>query len=201
MAGLESLPPGYFDSVYAANADPWHFATSEYERTKYAATLAALPQPHFERAFEIGCSIGVLTGLLAQRCSELLAVDVSDAALQKAHQRLHAQPNVQLQKMAVPQDFPDGDFDLVMLSEVGYYWALPDLKRAAQRITGALRMGAALVLVHWTPPVHDYPLSGDAVHDYFMALSGGQQPLRHVSAHRHASYRIDVFQRAGVPAA
>lgn len=201
MSASETLPPGYFDGVYAASADPWQFATSDYERAKYAATLAALPRPHFESAFEIGCSIGVLTGLLAQRCSDLLAVDVSDAALQTARQYLHAQSNVRLQKMVVPHDFPAGDFDLVMLSEVGYYWSRTDLALAAQRITLALRPGAALVLVHWTPPVHDYPLTGDAVHEYFMGLSGDQQPLRHLDASRHASYRIDVFEKAGPPPA
>ena len=69
MSTNETLPPSYFDAVYAASSDPWQFATSDYERAKYAATVAALPKPHFEQAFEIGCSIGVLTGLLAQRCS------------------------------------------------------------------------------------------------------------------------------------
>lgn len=200
MSVGETLPPGYFDGVYAASVDPWQFATSDYERAKYEATLAALPKPHFERAFEIGCSIGILTGLLARRCSHLLAVDVSDVALQAARNRLHAQRHVQLQNMVVPQAFPDGDFDLIVLSEVGYYWSLPDLRLASQRISRALRPGAALVLVHWTPPVHDYPLTGDAVHDHFMSLSGDQQPLRHVSASRHATYRLDVFERAGLPA-
>ena len=34
--------PGYFERLYARDPDPWRFATSEYERDKYAATLAAL---------------------------------------------------------------------------------------------------------------------------------------------------------------
>ena len=88
MASDETLKPTYFDGVYAASADPWHFETSEYERAKYAATLAALPNRRYSRAFEIGCSIGVLTELLAPRCDALLAVDVSNAVLQSARQRL-----------------------------------------------------------------------------------------------------------------
>ncbi|RZK45442.1 MAG: methyltransferase, partial [Hymenobacter sp.] len=40
-----SLTPGYFDDVYRANEDPWQFASSPYEREKYAATLAALARP------------------------------------------------------------------------------------------------------------------------------------------------------------
>ena len=198
MAVNDTLPPGYFDKVYAASVDPWQFATSDYERAKYAATVAALPKPHFEHAFEIGCSIGILTSLLAQRCSQLLAVDVNDAALQAARQRLSAQPNVQLLKMVVPQEFPDACFDLIVLSEVGYYWSHADLALASQRITQALNPGAALLLVHWTPAVHDYPLTGDEVHAHFMALSGDHQALRHVHLHRHATYRLDVFKRAGM---
>ena len=119
-----------------------------YEQAKYAATMAALPNRQFERAFEIGCSIGVLTALLAPRCSEPWAIDVSDSALHTARQRLAALPRVHLQNMTVPSEFPDGSFDLVVLSEVGCYWSAADLHRASQRIVASLRDGATLVMVH-----------------------------------------------------
>jgi SAM-dependent methyltransferase len=192
-----TLPPGYFDAVYAASADPWQFAASAYEQAKYQATLAALPRPQFDRAFEIGCSIGVLTALLAPRCRELLAVDVSALALAATRRRLHGQPRVTVQKMVVPRQFPAGTFDLVLLSEVGYYWSMDDLAAAARRIVQALRPAGALVLVHWTPPVPDHPLTGDAVHDHFKAWCGEDRPLRVVSESRHASYRLDVLARTG----
>ena len=59
-----TLPPEYFDHVYQANRDPWNFETSPYEREEYAATLAALPRARYAEAFEIGCSLGVLTAQL-----------------------------------------------------------------------------------------------------------------------------------------
>ena len=37
-----TIPPGYFEALYAEDSDPWKFASSPYERDKYAATLAAL---------------------------------------------------------------------------------------------------------------------------------------------------------------
>ena len=40
-----SLPASYFDAIYERDADPWRFRTSAYERAKYDATLAALPEP------------------------------------------------------------------------------------------------------------------------------------------------------------
>ena len=204
MQNRESLNASYFDDVYAAAADPWRFETSAYEQAKYAATMAALPKRQFERAFEIGCSIGVLTALLAPRCTELWAIDVSDSALHTARQRLAALPQVHLQNMTVPSEYPDGSFDLVVLSEVGYYWSAADLRWASQRIVASLRDGATLVMVHWTPVVDDYPLTGDAVHQHFLNLHTdqpashrtGQRTLHRLVAQRESTYRLDVFECA-----
>lgn len=195
MKPVESLTPAYFDHVYAARADPWGFETSAYEHAKYAATVAALPCSHYRSALEVGCSIGVLTALLAPRCEALLALDISDAALASARSRLALLPQVALQKRKLPQEFPPGLFDLIVLSEVGYYWSRADLHRAGERIVAALVEGATLMLVHWTPVVPDYPLTGDEVHMHFMALCSVNGPLRHVTAQAGDTYRLDVFER------
>ena len=42
-----------------------------------------------------------------------------------------------------------------------------DLARAADLLIAALNPGGQLLLVHWTPPVHDYPLTGDEVPQFF----------------------------------
>lgn len=190
-----TLPPTYFDDVYRANEDPWNFETSPYEREKYAATLAALPQPHYAQAFEIGCSLGVLTEQLAARCSRLLAVDVAAAALERARQRCAHLPQVELKLLRVPEEFPTGEFDLILVSEVGYYWSPADLARATDQMLAALRPGGHLMLVHWTPPVHDYPLTGDDVHNFFLQQAGPDGPLQHLIGQRHAQYRLDVLAR------
>ena len=190
-----TLAPGYFDDVYRANDDPWAFASSPYERAKYADTLAALSQPRYERAFEIGSSIGVLTAQLAQRCGRLLSVDVSEAALAQARQRCAALPQVELRKMQVPSEFPEGQFDLILISEVGYYWSPADLARAADLMLAALPVGAQLLLVHWTPVVPDYPQTGDEVHDFFLQKAGPAGPLVHLHGHRADKYRLDLFAR------
>ncbi len=190
-----SLPPQYFEQVYAANADPWQFATSPYERDKYAATLAALPNALYASGFEIGCSIGILTAQLATRCQELLAVDVSEAALQQARQRLVGQPQVRIENRQIPADFPRETFDLILLSEVGYYWSRADLAVAKEQMLAQLRPGGHLLLVHWTPPVADYPLTGDDVHESFLEHTGEGKPLLHRQSDRHETYRLDLFER------
>ncbi|TGE17017.1 class I SAM-dependent DNA methyltransferase [Hymenobacter elongatus] len=190
-----TLPAGYFDDVYRANEDPWHFETSPYEREKYATSLAALPRPHYARAFEVGCSLGVLTEQLAVRCAHLLAIDVAAAPLKKARMRCAYLPQVEFQQMSLPEEFPTTAFDLIVLSEVGYYWSGPDLARTAERLLQSLVPGGQLLLVHWTPPVHDYPLTGDEVHDYFLREAGPLASMRQLHGFRHETYRLDVLEK------
>jgi SAM-dependent methyltransferase len=183
-----SLQAEYFDRLYAASRDPWDFETSTYEIDKYHATIDALGSKRFQRALEIGCSIGVLSSLLADRCTSLLSIDVSPAALQTARARCAKNGNVSFAQMFVPNDFPAGNFDLILLSEVGYYWSKPDLLRSIDRIAGAARDGT-VELVHYLPKVHDYPLSGDEVHDAFL----DDPRFRSVRSSRTEKYRLDVL--------
>lgn len=195
-----TLNKAYFDAVYQANDDPWSFATSEYERLKYEATLAALPQTHYDDAFEIGCSIGVLTQMLAQRCGRLLAVDASELPLKAARERLASYPAVTVQQMKIPEEFPDKSFDLILLSEVGYYLSMADLAQARQLLINGLRPNGHLLLVHWTPLVHDYPLTGDQVHDFFLESAQPDEPLTHLFHQRDNTYRLDLFQKKAISA-
>ena len=194
QAVTASLPPRYFEDVYRANDDPWGFATSPYEREKYAATLAALPRQTYQNGFEIGCSIGVLTRRLATRCERLLSVDVVESVLEQARERNRDLPQARFVRMVVPDEFPDEAFDLVVVSEVGYYWSRDALQAAKARISAALSPGGHLLLVHWTPFVHDYPLTGDEVHEAFLDTSDGL-PLRHLGGTRAERYRLDLLER------
>jgi trans-aconitate methyltransferase len=190
-----SLSQTYFDDVYRASEDPWSFATSDYERRKYAATVAALPNPHYPHAFEIGCSIGVLSEMLVARCDKLLSVDASELPLKTARQRLAPYPASTLQQMRIPAQFPDDQFDLILVSEVGYYLSKTDLTKARQLMVDHLLPNGHLLLVHWTPFVPDYPLSGDEVHDFFTAIAGAGKPLLHLLNQREETYRLDLFQK------
>lgn len=191
----QTLTENYFDDVYRHSDDPWQFETSDYERNKYQATVRALPRSSYQHGFEIGCSIGVLTELLAQKCESLLSVDTAEKPLVRARQRLADARHVTLHKMEVPDQFPERNFDLVVMSEVGYYLAMPDLQRLAQKIINHMEEGGHLLLVHWTPFVHDYPLTGDQVHETFLQLSGEGKPFTHLNVQRADTYRLDLFQK------
>ena len=193
----QSLPAEYFDHVYRANADPWNFAASPYEAAKYAATLAALPRTRYGRALEIGCSIGVFTAQLAERCDALLSLDVAEAALAQARERCARLTNVRFERRGVPAEFPEagGPWDLVVIAEVGYYLDLADLHRLRAQTIASLAPGGDLLLVHWTPLVHDYPLTGDQVHETFLAEAGENGGLSHLHDAREERYRLDLFRR------
>ena len=135
-AARMTLPDSYFAAMYARSADPWGFGDRWYEERKRAVTLAALPQRRYASAFEPGCSIGVLTAALAPRCDALLATDVSQEALAVAGRRLADAGHVRLERRALPDDWPPGRFDLVVLSELLYYLGADDLasgRRARRR--------------------------------------------------------------------
>jgi SAM-dependent methyltransferase len=188
-----SLPPSYFDALYLEDPDPWKFETSDYEAKKYKATLSALPKSRYRAALEVGGSIGVLTEKLAEHCASLLSIDVSKLAQARAIQRCQHLPQVKFQIMRVPEVFPIQHFDLILLSEVGYYWGWEDLKIAQQKILATLEPGGHLLLVHWILYAKDYPLSGDEVHDAFLKLS--PSALKHQLGQRQEQYRLDLFER------
>lgn len=190
---VDSLPAAYFERKYQEHPDPWNFETSAYEAAKYAATLAALPQAQYHSAFEIGCSIGVLTAQLAPRCDHLVSIDVSEQALDRAQARCATLPQIEFAQMRVPDELPDRMFDLILVSEVGYYLSREDLERTRAYLVEHLLPGGTLLLVHWTPFVDEYPLTGDDVHDMFLERAAPH--LAHLGGTREDVYRLDVFRR------
>ena len=186
-----TLPRDYFDRLYQNDADPWNFATKEYEHRKYAATLENLPRAHYQSALELGCSIGVLTQLLAARAEHVLSVDAAQIAVDAARARCAGLQNIEIKRATLPDEFPAGQFDLIMMSEVGYYFDRPDLKQLSERILNGLKTGGDLVTVHYLPDVPDYPLTGDEVHEFFLQIAG----LQHLSGFRAERYRLDCFRK------
>jgi SAM-dependent methyltransferase len=187
---VNTLSQEYFDSIYDEADDPWSFASSSYEDEKYTRSLAYL-QARYDRALEIGCSIGVFTHRLAERCRSLFAVDISPAALDRARVRCADDANVTLMHAAFPHEAPPGRFDLVTCCEVGYYWSDLDLAAARDRLAQTLVQGGDLLLVHFLPHVEDYVREGDAVHEAFLA----DTRFEWIGGYRAERYRIDLLRR------
>lgn len=189
-----SLPAAYFEALYANDPDPWDFRGSAYEAAKYEATLAALGRPRYRRGLEVGCSIGVLTRLLAPRCEALTAIDGSARALATARRHCGAMPGLTLARREVPRQWPRARYDLILFSEVLYYLDEADLAQVAALTRRDLVPGGEVLLVHWTGTT-DYPLSGDvAAGQLIDALADVTPAVRQTRAER---YRLDLLRRPG----
>ncbi|KQN42421.1 PIG-L family deacetylase [Frigoribacterium sp. Leaf44] len=180
-----------FDRTHARRADPWRVTTRWYERRKRALTVASLPRERYGRVLEVGCSIGVLTGDLAPAADRLLALDVSSVAVQAARERLANLPHVTVEQADAAADYPSGTFDLVVLSEVGYYLAPDAFGRLVDAIVDGLADDGDVVACHWTQPEGDFRQSADDVH----ARLGADPRLHRVSHHVEGDFVLDVFSR------
>ena len=185
----DSLPSEFFDATYDRHDDPWGYTDRWYEERKRALTLAALPEARYERVLEVGCSIGVLTAQLAERTDHLLAVDVSAEAAERARARTADLPHVQVEVADVADVVPPGPFDLVVLSEVGYYFSRPTLERVLAALRARLVPGGTLLACHWRHPVEAYPLTGDEVHRVLRRTTD----LALLAEHREADLLLDVY--------
>ncbi len=187
---MSRVSRSYFDRLYGADPDPWGFASRWYEQRKYRLTVDSLPQPRYRSGFEPGCSIGVLTGLLAERCERLIAADPVASAIDDARRRIGPAGNVDLRVLSIPEEWPDGHYDLIVLSEIGYYFDRSELDEVLSKASRDLEEGGTLVAVHWTGPT-DYPLTGHEVH----RLIAGVPTLDQVVDHADAEFVLGVWQR------
>ena len=182
----------HFQRLYAMSPDPWQYSSSDYEQAKYRRTIAALQGRRFRSGFEAGCSIGVLTHLLAAHCDSLLAVDLVDEPLRLARATCANQPWVLLRRMHIPGDWPDERFDLIVLSEVLYFLVPSDIASVADRVAGTLAPDGVVLLVNWRGQADD-PCTGDQAAQIFIDhASGWLVPGLH---YQEDAYRLDILAR------
>lgn len=180
-----------FEARYRAAADPWETLSSPYELAKAERTLAACGPGPFGRACELGAGIGALTAGLAPRCGELTALDASPTAVAAAGERLAPFPQARAVEGTIPQDLPDGPFDLVVASEVLYYLTPNALTATAAWLADVLAAGGRAVAVGWTGRAQDMPTDAAAV-----ARALARTGLAAVASTTGDGYRIDVLERA-----
>jgi 2-polyprenyl-3-methyl-5-hydroxy-6-metoxy-1,4-benzoquinol methylase len=184
---VSSTSADFFESMYAEREDPWEFASSQYERDRYAAIVRALGNRRYRRAFEPGCSIGILTAQLATFCDRVEAMDISPTAVTRA--RLHCKrlTNVQILCGSLLDMIPEGEIDLVVFSEIGYYFTEIQLSSVATGLVKQMSPEGTLLAVHWLGSSRDHVLDGDRVHTVLKTLPN----LSLVQAGRCPGFRLD----------
>ena len=180
-----------FEARYRADPDPWGYLASEYERHKYAATLAACGPGPFACALELGGSIGVFSKMLAPRCERLVTVDVSPTAVAHARARLAASPAAEPIAGAIPPAVPLLQYDLVVASEILYYLSDDELAETLSLLQRCMVAGALLVAVHWRPPGPERPRDAQQAH----AALANAPWLTRVQRGGTGDYLLEVFRR------
>lgn len=193
-AAAHSLTKDYFDILYQQQPDPWNFEQSTYENEKYRETLKVL-DALYGSALEIGCSVGVLTHKLAERCAKLLAVDISEKPLKIAEKRCENQPQVTFKALDISKEFPSNAYDLILISEVGYYLTEQKLLKLYQNCQKSLNNQGQILLVHWTGFVEEYPLSGREVHKLFEKYNSENPVFSELAKITQPEYELVLWQK------
>ena len=187
----ETSSEEFFDAKYRLDSDPWKFSTDAYEQSRYSATIDALEGRKYEYAFEPGCSIGVLTQKLAGFCRQVRAIDISQTAVLRAQARCKHLPNVEVSHGRLPQAIPSDPIDLIVFSEIGYYFQAAELSLVVRDLISHLTLGGTLLAVHWLGNSADHQLTGDQVHGIIETMPG----LHNRLSRRYDGFRLDLWTK------
>lgn len=186
-----SVATPYFDQLFADNDDPWAFRQRWYERRKRALTLAMLTRPRYASIFEPGCANGELSAELAPRCDRLLCCDTASAAVALARGRLLGFAHAQVQQSRLPEQWPQGQFELIVLSELCYYLDADDLGGLIDRALTSLAPNGQVLACHWRPPIDGCPQTAEQVH----ALLHERLATPLVARHHEHDFLLDLWSR------
>jgi len=186
-----------FEELFDATDDPWRLRDRWYEVRKRALMLACLPRSRYACGYEPACANGELSALLAQRCDRLLVSDGIARAVDLTSQRLAGVPHARAFRAWLPDDWPEGSFDLIVLSEFGYYLDAAALRQVAERAQGSLRPGGTIAACHWRPAIEGCTLDGDGVHRVMRDCLRLQRLVSHVEP----DFRLDVWVEGAVSVA
>lgn len=145
---MNTIPPSYFIGRYAARSDPWELSNSQYEVRKRQHVLEMLPRSHYHRGYEPGCARGDLTRLLAPRVAELWAVETVSKAITITNKTCASYSNVRTIRADIRYWTPPGPIDLVVFSEILYYFSASDFHRIISQIGAQLSNDANVIAVH-----------------------------------------------------
>lgn len=185
----------FFEARYRDTGDPWDLAHDSYEQARYDTIIRALAGRHYTSAFEPGCAVGALTEKLAFICDRVDACDFSQTAVEQARQRCARFPHVAVRCASFAEPAQYADYDLIVLSEIGYYFTSTSWQCLVADMVDRMQPGATLLASHWLGRSPDHILTGDEVHACM------EHPkLRHEYSERHpdaehSGFRLDRWMR------
>ena len=185
----------HFDGLFAHDDDPWGYRTLFSERRRHQLVLAMLPRERYVNAFEPGCANGVLSRLLADRCDRLLASDASAVAVERAAATLVHCASVTVDQRTLPQEWPHGSFDLIVLVDFLYYLEPAEVSTVVRLAERSLSSDGTLIVAHWRGSASDFLTPTDDVHR-IVKTAMNRPPSIHLDDPGHA---LDMWVASGGP--
>ena len=143
----------FMDNLWE-QGDPWDFESSAYERDRCVQLLKMLEGRSYARVLEIGCGTGYLTRLLVPHADQIVALDISQAAIERARALSGGQMGVDFRVANIMAYKPqaDGPWDLIVFSDTMCYlgWLYPffDVAYLAVQLFDATHSGGRLMLAN-----------------------------------------------------
>ena len=115
-----------FETLYSESDDPWDSVNPRfsYQRRKYDTVMSLLPaNRRFGRALDLGCGLGALSCLLAERADSVLGLDVAQTAVDHARKRHATRSNLSFERGDILDLSKglNGQFDILMIADTLYY--------------------------------------------------------------------------------
>jgi peptidoglycan/xylan/chitin deacetylase (PgdA/CDA1 family) len=188
----------YWDAVFSRE-DPWDYSNA-YEQQKYRHTLEMIPEGSLSRVLELGCAEGLFTKMLSEKAVDILALDISERALERARKRCAGLKNVKLEQHDIAQGIPAEEFELIICSEILYY--LRDryaVEAFANQVKEALPLGGHLLMAHANMVSDDKSQTGfdfNEIGAKFIGDTFSSEPgLEFIRELRTELYRVQLFRR------
>jgi peptidoglycan/xylan/chitin deacetylase (PgdA/CDA1 family) len=201
---MSTPPESEHWNVLFASEDPWSYGDT-YEQTKRAHTLEILESRKYNRVLEIGCGEGWLSEALAPLAEQLIAIDISNIALERARRRCAAHERVTFEQMNAFRTLPAGPFDLIVCAEFLYYaqdrFALANMTK---RLASLLCPHGHLVVTHANCVSDCRSRPGLDIHEFGAAFIGRTlQRIRNLRLAREIRteiYSVQLFTRVSTGA-
>jgi cyclopropane fatty-acyl-phospholipid synthase-like methyltransferase len=184
-----------FERLYLENPDPWNYRLSPYERQKYerVLTCALKWRSASEGALEVGCSVGVFSGMLAGHFDKVTAIDVSREALGAATRYNHTAKNVRFIHRDLQSLDTYDQYDVIFCAEVLYYIGKKDVEIVCRQLDKYLSAQGIILLVTGLSNAPSDSSYFDGWADIFAARF--QQTFKEIVPDAMRPYLIAVFSR------
>lgn len=195
----------FFEELWK-KGDPWKFESSDFERAKYETEIAALRGRRYARVLEIGCGAGHFTRSLAQIANQIVALDISPAAIARAGAIGLQSVDFRVANIMDYNPRTEGPWDLIVMNEticyLGWLYSFFDVAWLAAELFAATRDAGQLLMANTCGGVEDYlllPWIIRTYHDLFVNVGyrlESEEMFRGVKDGIDIEVLISVFHKA-----